>query len=354
MNLRLQRRLLGGLCAAPGLAALAWAGMGLPPAWLAAIGGGSLLALAGGVRLGRRLRRTLGAEPDDAVALAQQLASGRLDTAIELQPGDTDSLMAQLQALQARLAATEGRARHAAEALTAARAQLAQRDADLAARTAAGRSALHDTAAAAAQFDAHAQRGAEHARQAHQRAQHASAVALQGGEVVARLMGTMSGIDEAARRIADIIGVIDGIAFQTNLLALNAAVEAARAGEQGRGFAVVAAEVRSLAQRSAGAAREIKGLIATSVERAEQGTALVEQAGTSMGEVVQAIRRVSDSAGEMHAAGGEQTAGLAALGDALRQLEHANAPHAASAPRSTTAAPGPQQPVLRLMKAGQA
>ncbi len=353
MSLRLQWRLLCGLGAAPGLGALAWAGLGLPAAWLAALGAVSLLALAGIVRLARAGRRALGAEPDQALALAQQLACGRPGTAIALAPGDSDSLLAQLQALQERLAAADAHARHDAAALATVRTQLAQRETEAAARGALHTDALRDTAAAARQLGTQLERGAEHARQAHQRAQDASAVALQGGEVAARLMGTMQGIDEAARRIADIIGVIDGIAFQTNLLALNAAVEAARAGEQGRGFAVVAAEVRSLAQRSAEAAREIKGLIGTSVDRVEQGTALVEQAGTTTAEVVQAIRRIGDSTGEMHAASAAQAAGMTALGDALRRLEQALAPQPAASARQTPG-PGPQQPRRELMKAGQA
>ncbi|WP_242005155.1 methyl-accepting chemotaxis protein, partial [Extensimonas vulgaris] len=170
---------------------------------------------------------------------------------------------------------------------------------------------------------------ADNARQANQLAQSASAVATQGGDVVGEVVQTMKGIHEASRKIADIIGVIDGIAFQTNILALNAAVEAARAGEQGRGFAVVASEVRSLAGRSAEAAKEIKTLIGASVERVEQGSELADKAGATMAEVVTAIRRVSDIVGEISAASSEQSAGVAQVGEAITQMDQATQQNAA-------------------------
>jgi methyl-accepting chemotaxis protein len=170
---------------------------------------------------------------------------------------------------------------------------------------------------------------ADSARQAHQLAMTASSVAIQGGEVVAQVVDTMKGINDASRKISDIIGVIDGIAFQTNILALNAAVEAARAGEQGRGFAVVASEVRSLAGRSADAAKEIKVLINASVERVAQGTALVDQAGTTMTEVVSSIRRVTDLVGEISAASSEQSAGVTQVGEAVIQMDQVTQQNAA-------------------------
>ena len=166
----------------------------------------------------------------------------------------------------------------------------------------------------------------------------ASTVAVQGGDVVAEVVATMKGINDSSRKISDIIGVIDGIAFQTNILALNAAVEAARAGEQGRGFAVVASEVRSLAQRSAEAAKEIKTLIHASVERVEQGTALVDKAGTTMTEVVSAIRRVTDIVGEISAASSEQSAGVAQVGEAVTQMDQATQQNAALVEQSAAAA----------------
>ena len=166
----------------------------------------------------------------------------------------------------------------------------------------------------------------------------ASTVAVQGGDVVAEVVATMKGINDSSRKISDIIGVIDGIAFQTTILALNAAVEAARAGEQGRGFAVVASEVRSLAQRSAEAAKEIKTLIHASVERVEQGTALVDKAGTTMTEVVSAIRRVTDIVGEISAASSEQSAGVAQVGEAVTQMDQATQQNAALVEQSAAAA----------------
>ncbi|MDE2616610.1 MAG: hypothetical protein KGL73_06250, partial [Burkholderiales bacterium] len=179
---------------------------------------------------------------------------------------------------------------------------------------------------------------ADNARQANQLAQSASAVAVQGGEVVAQVVDTMKGINDSSRKIADIISVIDGIAFQTNILALNAAVEAARAGEQGRGFAVVASEVRSLAGRSAEAAKEIKTLINDSVERVGQGTTLVDQAGATMNEVVASIRRVTDIMGEISAASAEQSQGVAQIGEAVTNLDQATQQNAALVEESTAAA----------------
>jgi methyl-accepting chemotaxis protein len=192
---------------------------------------------------------------------------------------------------------------------------------------------------------------ADNARQADQLARGASEVALQGGTVVAEVVQTMKGINDASRRIADIIGTIDGIAFQTNILALNAAVEAARAGEQGRGFAVVAGEVRNLAQRSAEAAREIKSLITDSVERVEQGSALVDKAGSTMTEVVASIRRVSDIVGEISNASAEQSNGVSQVGQAVTQMDQATQQNAALVEESAAAATSLQQQAQQLVQA---
>jgi len=192
---------------------------------------------------------------------------------------------------------------------------------------------------------------ADNARQANQLAQSASAIAIKGGEVVGQVVQTMKEINESSSRIADIIGVIDGIAFQTNILALNAAVEAARAGEQGRGFAVVASEVRSLAGRSANAAKEIKGLIGASVERVEQGTALVDQAGETMTEVVGSIQRVTDIMGEISAASVEQSAGVGQVGEAVTQMDKATQQNAALVEESAAAAESMKSQAQQLVDA---
>ncbi len=207
--------------------------------------------------------------------------------------------------------------------------EIASGNQDLSARTEQTASNLQRTAASMEELTSTVTQSADNARQANQLAKSASEVAIQGGEVVARVVETMRGINESSHKISDIISVIDGIAFQTNILALNAAVEAARAGEQGRGFAVVASEVRSLAGRSADAAKEIKNLINASVERVAQGTSLVDQAGNTMTEVVGSIRRVTDIMGEISAASSEQAAGVAQIGDAVGQMDQATQQNAA-------------------------
>jgi methyl-accepting chemotaxis protein len=190
------------------------------------------------------------------------------------------------------------------------------------------------------ELSATVKQNADNARQANQLAMNASTVAVRGGDVVTQVVDTMKGINEASRKISDIISVIDGIAFQTNILALNAAVEAARAGEQGRGFAVVASEVRSLAGRSADAAKEIKTLINTSVERVEHGTVLVDQAGSTMTEVVDAIRRVTDIMGEISAASNEQSLGVSQVGEAVTQMDQVTQQNAALVEQMAAAASG--------------
>ena len=191
----------------------------------------------------------------------------------------------------------------------------------------------------------------DNAQQANQLAQNASHVAAEGGQVVKQVVDTMKGINESSKKIADIISVIDGIAFQTNILALNAAVEAARAGEQGRGFAVVASEVRSLAGRSAEAAKEIKGLISASVERVAHGTALVDQAGSTMTEVVTSIRRVTDIMGEISAASTEQSAGVAQVGHAIGQMDQATQQNAALVEQSAAASESMKVQAQQLVQA---
>ncbi len=288
-----------------------------------------LLATAIGWVIIRSLLRELGGEPKQAADLAQAVAQGDFTRSVHIRSGDTSSLMANLEAMQTSLGAVVTTVRQGSEGVATASAEIAQGNQDLSSRTESQASALEQTAASMEQLNATVKQNADNARQANQLAQSASTVAIKGGEVVSKVVDTMKGINDSSRKISDIISVIDGIAFQTNILALNAAVEAARAGEQGRGFAVVATEVRSLAGRSADAAKEIKSLINASVERVEQGTALVDQAGTTMTEVVSSIRRVTDIMGEISAASSEQAAGVAQVGEAVTQMDQATQQNAA-------------------------
>jgi methyl-accepting chemotaxis protein len=241
--------------------------------------------------------------------------------------------------------------RNNAESVATGSTEIAQGNHDLSARTESQASALEETAASMEELSATVKQNADSARQANQLAMSASMVAINGGEVVAQVVDTMKGINESSRKIADIISVIDGIAFQTNILALNAAVEAARAGEQGRGFAVVASEVRSLAGRSAEAAREIKNLINTSVERVEQGSILADKAGTTMTEVVNSIKRVTYIMGEISAASNEQALGVAQVGEAVTQMDHTTQQNAALVEEMAAAASSLKSQAQVLVKA---
>ena len=277
----------------------------------------------------RSLMRTLGAEPSVAANIVQRVAAGDLSVRINLKAGDTTSLVAQLKTMQDSLALTVGGVRQTADALAAASTQIAQGNNDLSARTEQQATALQETAASMEELGSSAKQTADNAQQANRLALDASGVATRGGKVVSQVVDTMKGINDSSKKIADIISIIDGIAFQTNILALNAAVEAARAGEQGRGFAVVASEVRSLAGRSADAAKEIKSLVTASVERVGQGTALVDQAGATMTELVNSIKRVTDIMGEISTASAEQSAGVAQVGQAVSQMDQATQQNAA-------------------------
>ncbi len=302
----------------------------------------ALVAVALAIWLGawitRGLIAQLGGEPGTAAELARSVAQGDLSVHIDIRPGDKASLMVQLKAMQESLAGVVGEVRHNAEAVASASQQIAQGNLNLSERTEQQASALQETAASMEQLGSTVKQNADNAKQANQLAQGASTVAVKGGDIVGQVVHTMKGINDSSKKIADIISVIDGIAFQTNILALNAAVEAARAGEQGRGFAVVASEVRSLAQRSATAAKEIKSLINVSVERVEQGSALVDQAGATMTEVVAAINRVTDIVGEISAASVEQSSGVAQVGDAVSQMDQATQQNAALVEESAAAA----------------
>ncbi len=317
-----------------------------------ALGVAALLLGAGmALLITRSLIGQLGGEPRAAVQLARAVASGDLSTQIGLKRGDSASLMAQLKAMQESLSEAVSGVRANADGVATASAQIAQGNNDLSARTEQQASALEETAASMEELSSTVKQNADNAKQANQLALGASTVAIKGGEVVGQVVETMKGINDSSKKIADIISVIDGIAFQTNILALNAAVEAARAGEQGRGFAVVASEVRSLAQRSAEAAKEIKGLITASVERVEQGTALVDQAGATMSEVVASIRRVTDIMGEISAASTEQSAGVAQVGEAVSQMDQATQQNAALVEESAAAAESLKAQAQQLVQA---
>ncbi len=253
---------------------------------------------------------------------AASVAAGDLSQTIDARGHDEIAdLLKSIQTMQVSLSKTVAAVRRGSEGVASASAEIAQGNQDLSSRTENQASALEQTAASMEQLSGTVRQNADAANHANQLASTASTVAVQGGEVVGQVVETMKGINESSRKISDIISVIDGIAFQTNILALNAAVEAARAGDQGRGFAVVASEVRSLAGRSADAAKEIKTLINASVERVEQGTALVDKAGATMTEVVTSIRRVTDLMAEISAASREQSTGVEQVGEAVTQMD---------------------------------
>ncbi|XAH21071.1 methyl-accepting chemotaxis protein [Xylophilus sp. GW821-FHT01B05] len=282
-----------------------------------------------GAWLVRSLLRQLGGEPTVAAQTVATLARGDLTASIPVRDNDEHSLIAQLRQMQQNLIKLVSGVRSNSESVATASTQIAQGNADLSQRTEQQASALQETAATMEELGSTVRHNADNAKQASQLAQGASNVAAKGGEVVARVVGTMKDINDSSRKIADIISVIDGIAFQTNILALNAAVEAARAGEQGRGFAVVASEVRSLAQRSADAAKQIKTLITSSVEQVDLGSVLVAQAGQTMEEIVGAIRRVTDIVTEISAASTEQSSGVSQVGEAITQMDQATQQNAA-------------------------
>jgi methyl-accepting chemotaxis protein len=311
----------------------------------------ALLAALAGYAIARGVLREMGGEPGYAAEIATRIANGDLGVAVEVRAQDRSSVLHAMSRMQQRLRDIVAGIKTSSDHIQGASAEIAAGNADLSERTEQQASSLEETASSMEELTGTVKQNAENARLASQLAAGASAVAVEGGEVVGQVVRTMSSINESSRKIADIIGVIDGIAFQTNILALNAAVEAARAGEQGRGFAVVASEVRTLAQRSAAAAKEIKTLISDSVGRVEDGSKLVDKAGHTMEEIVTAVKRVTDIMAEIAAASQEQTAGIDQVNQAIVQMDQVTQQNAALVEQAAAAAESMQEEAQSLTEA---
>ncbi|MBA3589645.1 methyl-accepting chemotaxis protein [Methylibium sp.] len=300
------------------------------------------LAMAAGLGVAIVLTRwvlgALGGEPAYAAAIAGRIAAGDLSVDVQTRPGDKTSLLFAMKSMRDNLYQVVGQVRAGTDSIATATAQIASGNMDLSSRTEQQASSLQQTAASMEELTSAVKQNSASAQQANQLAASASNVAAKGGEAVAKVVDTMGAINVASKRVVDIIGVIDGIAFQTNILALNAAVEAARAGEQGRGFAVVATEVRSLAQRSAAAAKEIKTLIGQSVDEVEAGARLVDEAGSTMRDVVMSVKRVSDIIGAITSASEQQSQGIEEVNQAVTLMDQATQQNAALVEESAAAA----------------
>ena len=316
------------------------------------VAGSTVLVIVLGIFLAYRTTRSITVPVQQAVDATAAIAAGDLTTAIAQGYRDElGTLLTELAAMRGKLADIVSNVRQSAQSVSTASAEISQGNNDLSARTERQASALQQTAASMEQLGSTVRQNSDSAQAANRLATDANTVAAQGGEVVAQVVETMKGINDSSRRIADIISVIDSIAFQTNILALNAAGEAARAGEQGRGFAVVASEVRSLAGRSAAAAKAIKQLISASVPRVEQGSALVDKAGLTMTEVVQSIQRVTDIVREISAASAEQSDGVAQVGEAVVQMDQATQQNAALVEEMAAAASSMKRQAQELVEA---
>jgi methyl-accepting chemotaxis protein len=299
----------------------------------------------------RAIWHQLGGEPEYAREIAQGVAAGDLSMEIRVESGDTSSLLVALKEMRARLATMVAEIKASSETISMASAEIASGNADLASRTESQASSLNNTTRAMESLTDTVRANAANANQANELVVSATSIATRGGEVVGNVVQTMGSINESSKKIVDIISVIDGIAFQTNILALNAAVEAARAGEQGRGFAVVAGEVRTLAQRSAAAAKEIKELIGDSVSKVKAGTALVDEAGATMDQIVNSVRKVHDIMAEISEAGQRQSQGIEQIGRAIDDMDQTTQQNAALVEEASAAAESLSDQTVQLSNA---
>ena len=311
---------------------------------------GLVVVAVAGWWLIRSLLRQLGGEPAYATMIAGNIAGGDLASEIRTSANDQESLLFAMKTMRDSLANIVSQVRTGTDTIATASAEVANGNMDLSSRTESQASSLEETASSMEELTSTVKQNADNARQANVLATSASDVATRGGAVVTQVVDTMDSINASSKKIVDIISVIDGIAFQTNILALNAAVEAARAGEQGRGFAVVAGEVRSLAQRSAAAAKEIKALISDSVEKVDEGSKLVNQAGLTMNEIVESIHRVTDIMSEITAASEEQTSGIEQVNQAIMQMDSTTQQNSALVEEAAAATHSMQEQAGKLLQ----